>query len=590
MRFVVIAAFVVVTTMVSVNAHAYTPPPKQSYEEHALQLALKLRNLRVDPKPAGKRVRKLHVVTLPVFLKRDRWLQFFNVFHWKTKEYIIEREIVMRPGKIWDPERRKETERRLRDPLFTSLVITAPIVSPEAGTVDYLVVTRDVWSLRLNSNYNLQSDAESGTVLALLLLAPSENNVFGYRKQAALVFSMNLGRYLIGPTYIDKNLLGTRMTLSTTASALFNRKTDELEGSTTTTILRYPFWSLATRWAGGLSVSHFDGVNRQFSGLNLATTPSCDMDSDPTCTMPLQLPREYRLRQLIAETSGSRAVGHKIIHRFSAGYRFVTTRASVLDDFPDEQFADLILPRSEDISKPFLRYALFTPVYRRYRNVQTYDLAEDRRLGPTVEAELGYGSELLGSDFDHLAMSLTFGWTFNILDDGYANVGVGGFGRLQDGSLIDRRVEASTKIVFPRVSQLFRVTGRVAYSGRFNETQNRFFQLGGLSGLRGYAIGRFAGLKRIVGNLEVRSRAWRVWFMSVGGLAFADVGGASDRLRDLGERDPFGRLQWGADVGIGLRTLFPQMGPQVYRFDLAFPLNGGTAGSPRFIAGFDQVF
>jgi len=589
MRATLLATVVIIVIAAASEARAYTPAPKGSLEDQSLQLALKLRNLRVDPAPTGKRVRKIHVVTLPVFVKRDGWLEFFNVFHWKTKEYIIEREVVMRPGKIWDPERIKETERRLRDPLFTSLVVTAPVVSPVAGTVDYLVVTRDVWSLRLNSNYNLQSDSANGTVLALLLLAPSENNVFGYRKQAALVFSMDLGKYLIGPTYIDKNLMGTRMRLSATASGIFNRKTDELEGSTSTTILTYPFWSLATKWSGSLSVAHFDGVIRAFQGLDLLRIPS---PSAPPQDPNFGLPFEYRRRQVVAQTSASRSIGRTVIHRFSLGYRLARTRASVLDLFPsrDPRDIDAVLPRSEDVSRPFVAYSMFTPVYKRYRNIQTYDLAEDRRLGPTAEAQIGYGAEILGSDFEHVTLSATTGWVGDIRGDGFLSVGVGGFGRLQDGALIDRQLSMSAKLVLPRWFKLFRVAGRVSYAGRFKESQNRFFQLGGLSGLRGYEIGRFRGLKRVIGNLEARSKSWRVLFTRVGGVVFVDAGGAADRLADIGSNDQFGLPLWGVDIGFGLRSLFPQLGPQVYRFDLSFPLNGVSAGSPRFIAGFDQVF
>jgi len=556
-------------------AQGYKPPPPESYEAQALSYALKLRKLRVDPHPMGKRVRKLHVVTLRVFSKRDRWLQFFNIFHWRTKEYIIEQEIVLRPGKMWDPERVKETERRLRDPLFTSLVVSAPVQSPEPGTVDYLVVTRDMWSLRLNSNFEVQSDSATGdSVLSLLLIAPSENNVFGYRKQAALVFDMDLGKYLIGPRYVDKNIAGTRLTLSARASAIFNRKTDKLEGSTSAAVLQYPFWRLSTRWSGGISLSQFNGVVRLFQGLDIYTFENPDTGNT--------LPYEYRLRQLNIEPSAARAFGHKLIHRVRVGYRFASTRASVLDDFPstNPRDRDALLPRSERVSAPFLRYSLFTPEYRRYRNINTYDLAEDFQIGPSFQAEASYGSKVLGSENEHVALSSTLQWRADI-GGGYAVASAGGYGRVQDGSLIDRRLELSAKVVGPEWFGLARLVGRIGYSGRFHETQNRFFQLGGSSGLRGYEIGAFSGTKRVLGNLELRTRPWRVWFSRVGGVAFWDGGGTADHLGDL---------RFSNDVGLGLRALLPQLSPLVYRLDMAFPLNGGTAGQPRFFLSFGQVF
>src|SRR4029453_8874828 len=119
-----------------------------------------------------------------------------------------------------------KTKRKISDPLFTTLVVVVPVMAQSDGKVDLLVVTRDIWSLRMNSQFEVQDG-----VLTLLSLSLSENNVFGYRKQAAFVFDMDLGQFSLGPQYIDKNIAGSRLQLLTRWSALFSRATREFEGT-----------------------------------------------------------------------------------------------------------------------------------------------------------------------------------------------------------------------------------------------------------------------------------------------------------------------------------------------------------------------
>ena len=136
---------------------------------------------------------------------------------------MLGRELLLAPGQRWDELLADESVRNLQGmpPLFFangerfgapqvwSIVALVPVASPVPGTVDVLAVTRDVWSLRFNTNFEFQRDR-----LTLLETALSENNLFGWRKQLAARFEMDLGRFGIGPTYFDPNVAGTRLTCS----------------------------------------------------------------------------------------------------------------------------------------------------------------------------------------------------------------------------------------------------------------------------------------------------------------------------------------------------------------------------------------
>ncbi len=130
---------------------------------------------------------------------------------------------------------------------------------------------------------------------------------------------------------------------------------------------------------------------------------------------------------------------------------------------------------------------------------------------------------------------------------------------------------------------------RLRLSGIFRDESNRFLVLGGDNGLRGYPVGFLAGDRRAVFQGELRTRSIRLFLGSRwGALAFYDVGGADDINADVSMFH---------NVGIGIRALGPQLSPEVFRFDLAFPLTPYTAGGaehgvwpPRFIAGYRQAF
>jgi len=571
-------ALLVVVAATSGSAHADRLPPKGSLELQSLHLALERHGLEIDPQPAGKVLRRIHVMNQRVFGPRDgRFLRWFNVFHRTTRVDQIEREIILRPGQVWSEAKVDETTRKLRNPTFTTLVVLVPVRSPDAGTVDLLVVTRDVWSLRFNSSFEIQE-----TKLTELQLSISENNFLGWRKHIAAVFLMDQGDYFVGPYYDDHNIAGTRLELRTHAGAIFGRESHELEGSRSSTKFQYPFWSLGTPWSAGIAAAHLDHVVREFIGTDLRT-----WDWDGTLPENQTIPWEYRHRIVEVEPFVSRSYGKRYLNRFTLGHELRYSRPSVLDEFPGDEvvrqgFIDNVLPRSERTSVLFLRYRLFAPRFVAYRDIKSYDLSEDERLGPELNVELGTALRLLGSESNHLRMSSSLSWMFDYCRDGFVRLGAGATARMEGGELIDNRVDGSVRVASPRQLGAFRLVGRAEISARINESQNRFFTVGGSSGMRGYPIAWFDGEIRTVGNLEVRSMPFRIWFARVGALLFWDVGHAADHFRDLDLHH---------DIGIGGRMLLPQLSPLVYRLDWAIPLNGATAGMPgRLTIGLDQTF
>jgi hypothetical protein len=395
---------------------------------------------------------------------------------------------------------------------------------------------------------------------------------------------MNQGAMWAGPTYSDSNIRGTRLTFSTVFGAWFGREDGRYEGTSSRTVLAYPLYALASRWGGSLDFSHANYVLRDF----VRTRPRLvDLEETPETD---EIPWVYRLRRYVFTSSAVRSFGRKrLVQRATFGHQFLVQRPTFAEGFTDDPlvrqgFARRVFPRSERVSALFARWSLFTPRYRVYRDLNTFDLREDSLLGPSLDLGVTGATVPLGSEADFVRLGGSAGWSFELFD-GFQRVGGGFSGRLQDGALIDQQVSAGLYLATPVLFRALRVAADAGVAFLRNARENFFYTLGGDSGLRGYTIGDFQGQAQALGHLEVRSRPLPVWSLRLGGLVFWDAGHAAASL---------GALRLHNDVGLGLRLLIPQLNPYVIRVDWAFALQDSThtrAGWPgRASAGFRQAF
>jgi outer membrane translocation and assembly module TamA len=551
-----------------------------SLELSSVLRALSARHLTVEASPWGLPIGRILVHNDDVFAEKS-FLQFFNVFHVTSKEEVVAREVILRRGKPWDQAKAEETSRRLRDPVFSSVAVVLPVRGEVPGTVDVLVVTRDIWSLRFNTNYRYQDSS-----LTFLAASLSENNFLGRRKVLSVAYDMDQGQVGIGPLYLDKNFLGRHIEVRTRVAGLFERDallddgSFKSEGSESSIDLSRPLWNLSEKWGAGVSFSHRFATERSFRGANLRTYDNPDTDDKEMA------PWRYELRRLSLSASVVRQWGDKVKQRVGGGYALESQRPELDNAFPDDAtlaaaFTRDVLPRSERISLPFVSYGLFTPRYRTLRNVSTYDLAEDAQLGPSMDASTGAGLGFLGSDNTFLRASASAGYAHPFGGDGVVRLGAGIATRLDGGELIDNNASAELRFISPTVRRLGRVVAEARFFSLWEETQNRFFTIGSDNGLRGFSIGEFLGERKVALQVEARSRPFRLAFFRLGGVLFYDAGGAASS---------FGTMGLHHNLGIGLRSLIPQLSRELMRFDFAIPLDGANAGKVRFISGFRSEF
>ncbi|MGE0396332.1 MAG: BamA/TamA family outer membrane protein [Kofleriaceae bacterium] len=568
-----------------------------SLERLSMRRAIEARGYVVEPSPWNKVIGKIHIYNEDVFAEKNRWLQFLNHFHYTTRERTIRVDLVAEEGQLYTQEIVEETARHLRDPLFSSVIAIIPVKSRDEGKVDLLVVTRDIWSLRLNTQYTFQQ----GT-LTNLATSLSENNFLGSRTVLAAALTMDQGAILAGPLFIDKNLIGKHLELRARVNTIVNRDRFfdgdwDNEGSSSEIRLSKVLWRLSSEWGGAATFSHRYAIERSFLGLDLRpvycpddlTATRCQFVSRSAAEMlPATdiLPLTYRQKKWSVTAAATRQWGTSLKYQVSFGYVLDVVRPTLLDGFPGSQFqqalfTDTVLPKSEVDSAPYVSYSFFQPRYKTRRNVQTYDLAEDLRLGVDAEVSFGVGLKALGSDANFTRAGAGVGYTLPWGKDGSARAATNYSYRHQDGEFRDNAFSINTRFVSPSIDGYARVVAELSLATRWNERVPRFYSIGSDNGLRGFDINEFFGKRLASSQIELRSSPVPLWVLRIGGVLFYDAGGAADTFRTL---------EIHHDVGIGLRSLLPQTSRELFRFDFAFPLDGPERFHPRFIAGFQSEF
>jgi hypothetical protein len=265
----------------------------------------------------------------------------------------------------------------------------------------------------------------------------------------------------------------------------------------------------------------------------------------------------------------------------------------VLDDFPEPALAATFLaeiaPRSEMRSEAYARYEMFTARYGVFRNLDTFDLRENRRLGPWVKVEVAAGTPAWGADFAAFPMAASTGWAV-ASGGGYAYVAVAGAMRYAHlpGSpwrFVDQSLQTQAYFASPIVGRLAGLVVMAETDAVRADTRKTRYLLGGATGLRGYAIGDRDGSSQIVAHVELRTLPLPVFSQRFGGVIFYDVGDAAPSFDVLVPHH---------DVGAGVRWLIPQLNSAVWRIDWAVAMQGTRytrAGLPgRITAGLMQVF
>ncbi|MDB4997556.1 MAG: hypothetical protein JWM74_4988 [Myxococcaceae bacterium] len=551
------------------------------YEQASVRAVAAKLHAEIVPNADGKLIESVEVFPLEVLEDRDPLPGFakdiLNSLHSTSRPYVIRREVLLDVGDPYDEALAQETARNLRRLRQLSLVIIAPFRGSREDRVRLVVITKDVWSLRMGFDIGAGPGG-----LERLLLEPTESNLAGSHQTVLARFSYRPESYALGASYLVPRLQGLRLSFVADANAIINKRRGDLEGSFGTVSISRPQYSTHVEWSWGAAVSWRDEVLRRYVDARLATfnaraTPERDL-----------LPYEYRGKRYTNTYAATRSFGRTTKNDISFGaevnHRSYRTTQSALGINPIvvDEFVRTQMPVSDSRAAPFVQWRGYNTEFMRVLDFETLGLQEDYRIGHDLWVRVYPVTKALGSSRNFFGTYAAAQYTVP-LGDGLARAAVESSTEAEPDKLADAAIEGSLRIVTPRLG-LGRLVFDAAALNRYRNYLNRQSFLGGDTRLRGYPSNFFSGKDLIAMNLEFRTRPLEIFACQLGGAVFYDVGDAFSGFDNLHPQQ---------SVGGGLRVLFPQIDRVVFRGDIGFPtvrpLPPGV-GTMSFFVAFEQAF
>ncbi|MDY7232059.1 BamA/TamA family outer membrane protein [Hyalangium sp. s54d21] len=530
------------------------PTPAAGYEESLLAWGLAQHGSELERSPEGKRLEAVLVAAEDVVAQSDPYPNILNVFHVRTREEVIRREVLLEPGALYSPALAEETARNLRKLNIFAVVRVVPVKGQTPGGVALLVITKDIWSLRLSQDFELV-----GSFVRYLRLQGTEANFLGLNQRLALDFLLRPDTLSFGQTYINRRVGGSRWYLGETASLILGRESGKPEGSRGTLVLQRPLYSLSTPWGASTSVTWNTATTRVFRGTEVWQLPY--PDGEP-------VPFIYVTSEVSGGASYTRSYGEYYKVNVTGGVEayhreYAAPAAAPLDDAQREWLKENHLPHSEDATYASLSLSAFEARYEVMRGVDTYALSEDYQIGHYVVASLRYAPPAFPSaaHYAEAGAAVRYRWLYA---DALTTVSAAGAIRraLGTGSQwTNRRWAAEIHQVSPKVLG-GRFMARGVLDVNIDDLFDRIELLGGANGLRGARQDAYSGKRLLLVNVEYRTAPVVFQTLHMGGVLFYDAGSAFDR-----------RPKMVHSVGVGIRFLFPQFNVYPFRLDFGYVLN-----------------
>lgn len=555
---------------------AESPQQFSSYEKETIERTLKETGGEIEPHPEGKRIEHIEIVPLEVIEDRDPIPGFFNIFHTTTRPSVIRDELLFSEGQKVDAQRLIESAKNLRERRQLSLVLIVPLKSQEPGHVRILVITKDVWSLRLNSNF----EAVDGK-LTKLLLQPAEENMFGGHKTIGALFVLEPDTYSLGAQYIDRRVAGSRIETLVSANIIINRESGDPEGSFGSFVYGQPLYSAESEWAWRTLAVWYDEIFRSYIGTDLRTYDA------PSTAVDDEIPYVYDASRWFGSYALTRSFGRRHKHDVSFGVeldrrKFKVNPNANVDPRATADFVREEVPVSDTRLSPFVELRSYTSEYKRVLDFETLGLQEDFRLGHEAVLRVFPASTDVVSSRDLIGTYAALGYTFP-LGDGLLRLLAANTVQLatRRESETDATGQVNARIVTPRV-----VIGRFVYDSvlvnHYRNYLNERLALGGDTRLRGYAPKADLGKDAFAQNVEFRTRPVQLLSALFGGALFYDMGDAFDG---------FDEFHLNHSAGLGLRAVFPQAQRLAFRADWGFPIQDGQLKLPgSLFVTFGQAF
>jgi hypothetical protein len=461
-----------------------------------------------------------------------------NALHVRTREKVVEREVLLKPGMPHDSALAAETARNLRAlGIFRDVLVDT--VRSDSG-LTLRVVTRDGWSTF--PIFDLTTAAGQSAVA----IGVAEANLLGLAGTGLIRYSSNPDRTAWLFALRQPRTFGGHINVGLSLE-------ERSDGRFIAGQVGRPFHSLSSRWALGGDATYFDGNVLVFA--NGILTP------DETLSRRLTLVRLDGAKAPRASPRGYLRVGATAQVQSNS---FLPTPVTV--------------PRVDTTQAAVGAYvSILHARYAVVQNVRSFGRAEDYSISPSLRVGLLAAPSIFGyaETGAGLQVSASIGVPFSI---GFAQVSASANGLLT-GSGVDSGsvVLKGNFVVQPNPKNAIIAGGFVGWQK--NPVPGSQFDLGLVYGPRAYPLHAFTGDRGFLVAAEYR---W-TFAENLGGLlglalgTFVDYGGAWY----AGEPP-----RTGTDFGAGLRFgPSRSASPVLFRLDVAYRIEAAP-----FTAGWSIVF
>ena len=474
----------------------------------------------------------------------------------RTKKNVIARELLFQVGSIYKTEYEFESERILRRKPYLGSAEIFATRDPQTKLVRIEVAVTDMWTMMPTLDLPTSITGERFDFLITL----SDSNLLGSGNSAGFRFhqiresaerTRNLYSFSHGiPRIFDSHW------------GVYSVYTQKREGNSWQARLHRPLYSLQTKWSGDSALSESIDLIHWYNKDGKKT----DTFERHLYTHSGQLIRvfgnRYRRTLVGLWTKSSRSIYMR------TGEDISPTKANFTN-----QTINRIGISIEKVQRTYIRTRFLNQMGR----------VEDIGLGHYYGASIGQASKWYGSDQTDSELTLSFASMQAYRKQIFLNSLIGFITNFDKQQIYSSILTALIKVT---AKDLYNQTLALQFKTAmgFNLNGKGQILLGNLHGLRGYRQVHFSGEKRIVINAESRTVFWEGSYIILGAAAFMDIGYIWENT-DINIRAPK------RSVGLGLRFSSPKLnGFQVYRLDLAFPLDRKNQSKPVISYAVGQAF
>lgn len=460
-----------------------------------------------------------------------RWA---NRLHRDTRIRVVRRQLVFAEGDLFSLSALAESERALRSRRFL-YDASVRAVAYHDGVVDIEVWTRDNWSFKPGLSFS------RGGGVNRIHFEIQDSNFLGLGKDLAVEHLSNVDRNSTLLSYSDPNLFGSRYRAQLVYA-------DNSDGTERRFALERPFFSLATRFAGGLTLTDDRLVTSRYRLGHVRD----------------RFEEANRFGELWFGLSRGLVSGET--HRLRLGITYDDHAFAQVEGEPPTA-----LPPDRLLVYPWLGWTWIQDRFVVEHDIDRIDRSEDLSVGWQGATKLGFAATSFGSDRSAVVYgaSIARGWKPSERQILLTSAALDG--RLETGNDGPMILSLGLRYLFRDFAQQALYASASVDLAQALDAERQLL-LGGDNGLRGYPLRYEEGDRRILFSLEQRWYGDRELFhlFRLGAAIFCDVG----RAWFDGQKAP-GELGWLRDLGAGLRFAPSRTAhANVIRLDVAFPLDG----------------